>query len=482
MLFNSMAYVAFFPIVTIIYYILPQKVRYIWLLIASYYFYMSWEAKYGILLFFTTFVTYIAGMIIHRVSDKKRKKIVLSISIVINLALLVYFKYINFLLVNINGVLSKIGKNKGIDYLNVILPVGISFFIFQAIGYVIDVYRNDIEPERNILRYALFVSFFPQLVAGPIERSKNLLHQLKSPSPLTGSRLREGLVMILYGIWMKVLIADNLATITNPIYGDYISYNGVMIALATMLFAIQIYCDFAGYTNIAIGSAKILGIDLMKNFAAPYCSLSVTEFWRRWHISLTSWFKDYLYIPLGGNRKGKIRKHINTFIVFLISGLWHGASWNYVVWGGLNGLIIIIESFLKGKNKYLSKVDRLVKMLITFVLFNVTLLFFRAPSLMQGIRMIMYSLQNVGLWKLFNESIIVNSFGSEQLMWVMLLAIGILICIDCIEYKTGDSLSYLFQQKEIYRWILYLFMIFTLVVYGAYGDGYEQTKFIYFQF
>lgn len=337
MLFNTFEYMLFFLIVFLVYYICPIKIRYIWLLAASFFFYMQWNNIYILLLIYTITITYICSLLVDY--NKRRMKIgrakaCLIISTVFNLGAVAWFKYINFFIDNVNGLLRYCNANVSFTSLDILLPVGISFFTFQAISYTIDVYRGDICVERNPLKYALFVSFFPQLVAGPIERSPNLLVQIKNSTSYSLKNVKEGLIIILFGLFQKIVIADNIALIIDPVFSDYYAYQAEDIVLAILLFGIQIYCDFSGYSNIAIGSAKILGYNLMENFKAPYLAQSISDFWKRWHISLTAWFRDYLYIPLGGNRCGKIREYINKMMVFLLSGLWHGANWSYVVWGG----------------------------------------------------------------------------------------------------------------------------------------------------
>lgn len=352
MLFNSYNFLLFFPIVTLVYFVIPKKTRYIWLLIASYYFYMSWDIKYGFLLFFSTIVTYIAGLLISKADSKKKgkknqKKDFLIISIFLCLYLLFMFKYLRFAIININSLLSYLNLKTINLSLNSIVPIGISFYILQSIGYTIDVYRGNIKAEKNFLKYALFVSFFPQLVAGPIERSKNLLRQINEEHKFDFQRVKDGILLMVWGFFLKLVIADRIAIIVDTVFDKFPAYKGLYIVFAVILFGIQIYCDFAGYSTIAIGSAKVMGFKIMDNFNSPYMSMSVAEFWRRWHISLSTWFRDYLYIPLGGNRKGKIRKYFNLMIVFLVSGLWHGANWTYVIWGGLNRTIYDYGGFIK---------------------------------------------------------------------------------------------------------------------------------------
>lgn len=360
MLFNTPQYIIFLPIVVIIYFFMPKKVRYIWLLAASYYFYMQWNPLYITLLFLCTLLTYVCGRVIYGLSRsmvnnrediqkiKKKKQICFSACIILNLCILAYFKYSEFGLFYLNKLLRMIHMNEVSWNHDIILPVGISFYTLQALGYLIDVYRGDICAEKNFLRYALFVSFFPQLVAGPIERSKNLLTQLYEPHKFEYENLRKGLLLVLYGMFLKMVIADRAAIIVDTVYNNSAVYSGFYIIVATCLFSLQIYCDFYGYSTIARGSALIMGIHLMDNFNAPYYSRSVKEFWRRWHISLSGWFRDYLYIPLGGNRKGKVRKSFNLLMVFGVSGLWHGAALSYIFWGIINGVYQLIGDIIIG--------------------------------------------------------------------------------------------------------------------------------------
>lgn len=342
MLFNSIQFLIFFPIVILIYFVIPCKVRNYWLLIASYYFYMCWNAKYALLIFFSTVVTYLSGLFIERIKRSSRdvswklkaKKLTVALSFILNLMVLFYFKYFNFFVDILLKAFRYMHVELNLPTFDILLPVGISFYTFQALSYTMDVYRDEIYAEENFFQYALFVSFFPQLVAGPIERSKNLLKQLAEPKKFNFECAKEGFILMLWGFFLKIVIADRIALFVDIVYADYKVYAGWYLIVATLLFAIQIYCDFYGYSVIAQGTAKIIGIDLMENFDAPYISTSVAEFWRKWHISLTSWFKDYLYIPLGGSKKGKLRKYLNKMIVFLISGLWHGAEFSFVIWGG----------------------------------------------------------------------------------------------------------------------------------------------------
>ena len=342
MVFNSLDFLFFFPIVVLLYFLLPKRIRYVWLLISSYYFYMCWNVEYAFLLLLSTIITYSCGLLIELVNKssgnaarvKLWKTICLTLSILFNCLILFFFKYYDFVFENVREIFCFAGVYINVPKWDVLLPVGISFYTFQTMGYIIDVYRNDIYAEKNFIKYALFVSFFPQLVAGPIERSKNLLTQLSKPTNFNVQNVRCGLFTMAYGLFLKMVVADRIAMTINPILSNYVNMHGMVILMCIILFSFQIYCDFHGYTQIAIGAAQILGYHLQENFNAPYFSGSVKEFWRNWHISLTSWFTDYIYIPLGGNRKGKFRTYINTMIVFLVSGVWHGADWNYILWGG----------------------------------------------------------------------------------------------------------------------------------------------------
>ena len=336
MLFNSFEFLIFFPVVCILYYLLPRlSLRNIFLLVASYYFYMNWKPVYAILILTSTILTYTCGLLVEKNENNQRvKKAYLIISIVLNFTILFFFKYFNFLGDSITALFSFLGIGWKVPNLDVLLPVGISFYTFQAVGYSIDVYRGTIRAEKNFITYALFVSFFPQLVAGPIERAKNLLPQFHEKHSFNSENVIEGFKLMIWGFFMKLCVADVLSEYVDAVYNNVSYHNGVSILLATFFFAVQIYCDFAGYSNIAIGAARIMGYRLMINFKQPYFSLNIKEFWRRWHISLSSWFMDYLYIPLGGNRVAYPRYLFNLAVTFLVSGIWHGAAWTFVIWGG----------------------------------------------------------------------------------------------------------------------------------------------------
>ena len=332
MLFNSYQFMIFFPTVLLIFFVIPKKLRQIWLLIVSLFFYACWNPKYLFLLLTSIVVTFACALFMYKL--RKKKKLILVAGLFINLLILLFFKYYGFAIDSINSLIPD-GRIQLVDRFDVILPVGISFYMFQSVGYMIDVYRGDVKVEKNFVKYALFVSFFPQLVAGPIERSKNILSQIDDITDkklLDFDRVMSGFIYMIWGFFLKIVIADRIAVIVDEVFNRYYSYGTFVLILGAVCFALQIYCDFASYSTIAIGSAQIMGFTLMENFETPYFAMSIKEFWRRWHISLSMWFRDYLYIPLGGSRCSKIKKYRNIIITFLVSGLWHGANWTYVLW------------------------------------------------------------------------------------------------------------------------------------------------------
>lgn len=498
MLFNSSEFLIFFPFVTLIYFILPKKVRQYWLLISSYYFYMCWNAKYIILIFYTTCVTFISGLLLEKIENIAfgknnkilRKNIVVAGSFILNLCMLFYYKYANFSIGILAKVLSGIHINLRVPQFDVILPVGISFFTFQALSYTMDVYRGEIYAEKNFFKYALFVSFFPQLVAGPIERSKNLIRQIAEPRSFEFERARDGVLLMLWGYFLKIVIADRIAIFVDTVYGDVVTYPGYYIVVATILFAFQIYCDFAGYSVIAMGTARILGVELMDNFKSPYQSVSVADFWRRWHVSLTSWFRDYLYIPLGGGRKGKLRKYMNKLIVFAVSGLWHGASLSFVIWGMLNGLYQVIgEVLLPLRNKAVKifKLNRdslghkLIHVLVTFILIDFSWIFFRAGDASAAFMTIRHLLSTKNPWILVDGSLY-NCGLDISNFWLMIYAIGVLLIVDLCKSRGIIIREIIVKQDIWFRWLSIVVAIITLLVFGIWGSTYDATNFIYFQF
>ena len=491
MLFNSTEFLIFLPITLILYWIFPNKYRYICLFIASYTFYMFWNPKYAFLMGISTVVTFLSGVLIEKL---KYKRIVVAFSFIINLAILIFFKYCDFLLQNINMILSALNIqliNKPFD---VILPVGISFYTFQALSYTIDVYRGDIKPEKNIIKYALFVSFFPQLVAGPIERSKNLLIQIENLEKVKRfdyNRITEGLTLMLFGYFQKMVIADRAAILVDTVFNSYYEYNSIALILAAIFFAIQIYCDFGSYSLIAIGTAKVMGINLMENFNTPYFARSVKEFWSRWHISLSTWFRDYLYIPLGGNRCSKVRKSFNILVTFLVSGLWHGANFTFIAWGAIHGIFHIIEEQLKPiKEKYLNKFNIktnafsfiMLEIIITFIIVDLAWIFFRAETIHDALLYIKRIFTRIDLWTLFDGALYNLGLNIFE-MNILIIALFILVSFDLIKYIRKESIfDFLSRQNLYFRWFVMLFLILCVIVYGKYGAGFDPKQFIYFQF
>lgn len=483
MIFNSIGFLIFFPVVMLIYFCIPQKLKTYWLLVASYYFYMSWNVKYILLLFASTFITYMAAILIEHIREHKR--LIVVGSFITNLSILVVFKYYNFFSDIISELCDNLGVMISIPRFDVLLPIGISFYIFQALGYTMDVYREEIKAERNFVNYALFVSFFPQLVAGPIERTKNLLHQIKEPHYFDEKRVAFGLQLMVWGFFKKIVIADKAAILVDTVYGNYHIYRGWELVIATILFAIQIYCDFSGYSDIAIGAAQIMGISLMHNFRQPYFSQSVSEFWRRWHISLSTWFRDYLYIPLGGSRCKPLRHYVNLMIVFLVSGLWHGASWTYVVWGGVNGGYQVIENLLKQKlGCRLSSVTfggKVFRIIGTFILIDFTWIFFRADNLKAALEIIkrMFSVNNV--WIFFDGSL--GNMGLDfKDLFVLFISLEILTVVGILQYCNVHIREHISAQNIIFRYMIYIMSLVFIIIFGIYGAAYDATSFIYFQF
>ena len=384
MLFNSLTFLLFFPIVCVLHYAIPSarvKGRNLLLLVASYFFYMNWEPVYAILLLTSTFVTYFAALGMGHYKDKRKRKIYLVSSIVLNLAILFQFKYYNFLASNLEEALQVCGLRIQIPEFHMLLPVGISFYIFQALGYSIDVYRQTAKVEHDFLTYALFVSFFPQLVAGPIERSRNLLPQFRQCHRFKYDEVMAGVRLMLWGYFLKLVLADRCGLYVDAVFNNIEMHNGGSYLLASLLFPFQIYGDFAGYSLIAIGVARVLGFHLMENFRRPYFACSIGEFWHRWHISLSTWFKDYVYIPLGGNRSGKASQYYNLMVTFMVSGIWHGANWTFLCWGSLHGILLCIEkTFRIGKQDY-SGCKKLCHWAVTFTLVCMSWILFRASNL-----------------------------------------------------------------------------------------------------
>ena len=475
MLFNSLEFLIFFPTIVVLYFLTPARWRWVPLLVASYYFYMSWKAEYLFLILLTTAVAYVTGLRMEAQPDQRRRRKYLWASLVINLGILFVFKYFNFFFGSLNELLGLTQSQYEIPYLNVLLPVGISFYTFQTLSYSIDVYRGRIKAEPHFGIFALYVSFFPQLVAGPIERASHLLPQFRQTFSVDWNRIASGLGLMLWGLFKKIVVADRLAQLVNQVYNAPTDNNGITLMLATFFFAFQIYCDFSGYSDIAVGAARVMGFDLMENFNLPYLSKSIAEFWRRWHISLSTWFRDYVYFPLGGNRVSVPRWTVNVLIVFLVSGLWHGASWTFVVWGSLHGLYMVIEGLWARRpqvrlNEQTAQAHWLAnagKTLFTFLLVCFAWIFFRANSLADALYIVTH---------LFDFSTLdLGIAWSDALLG--LLAIFLLEFFQAlrrIQFPDGNPVL----ARPWIQWGYLYALIFSILLFGVFSN----EQFIYFQF
>ncbi|AET65776.1 putative membrane protein involved in D-alanine export [Desulfosporosinus orientis DSM 765] len=495
MLFNSLQFLVFFMIVTFIYFTISHKIRWVWLLITSYYFYMSWNASYAVLIAFSTVITYISGILIDKangIGNEKRsmqlKKLWVFLSVLINFSILFMFKYYNYFSHSIERIFTYLHNPIYIPSFDYLLPVGISFYTFQALSYTIDVYRNDVKAEKNLGKYALFVSFFPQLVAGPIEKSKHLLHQFDEKHTFDYTRVKNGLLLMLWGLIQKMVVADRLAVLVNTVYNNPSDYRGFEIVIGTVFFAFQIYCDFSAYSDIARGAAEVMGFRLSYNFKSPYFSKSIKEFWRRWHITLGAWFKDYMYIPLGGNRRGKVRTYYNIMAVFIVSGMWHGATINFIIWGALHGAYQVIGDLLKPIRKAALKTFKirtsgfgykLYQVIVTFLLVDFAWIFFRAGSFTSAlliIRNMLYFNPEV-----FTDGSIYNLGLAQKDFILAVLSIAGILSVNLLQRNT--SLRSELSKKQLgLRWTVYLSCIVIIMIFGIYGPGYSPEQFVYFQF
>ena len=484
MLFNSFIFIVFFIAVSALYFVLPHKIRWILLLAASCIFYMAWNPKLIILILITIFINYTAALYIYKYKKQKGKKI-LILTLFIDFGLLFIFKYLGFMN---DTLLALFGDNWPIKTLNIILPMGISFYTFQAASYTIDVYRGTIKPERHFGIFALFVMFFPQLVAGPIERSENLLPQFYEKHKFDFERIISGLRIMMWGFFKKIVIADRAATAVNAIYNSAQSYSGLYLVIATVLFAFQIYCDFSGYSDIAKGCARVLGFRLMDNFKNPYLSGSIKEFWRRWHISLSTWFMDYIYIPLGGNRAGKLKKYRNLIVTFLISGLWHGANWTFVLWGGIHGIYQVVGQMTygfrtkvkKALHIYDSFIGKLMSAIVTFGLVCIGWVLFRANTISDAF----YILEHLGTaftgwWKMQYIYEVITGLGLN--IFELIVTATAIIFLMATEMLCGSKPVYDVIEKKnaVVRIIFYLITAAFILSAGVF---YEAGAFIYFQF
>ena len=478
MLFNSIDFAIFLPIVFAVYWLMPSKYRWTVLFVASYYFYMCWNVKYVVLILFTTVVSYLAGRLIEKTDSEVKRKLLLSFTLFSCLGVLFVFKYFNFFSESLFNLLTSMSVRVNLKTLNLLLPVGISFYTFQTLSYVIDVYRGTVKAEKNIGIFATFIAFFPQLVAGPIERTNNLLVQIRSEHTFDYSKATYGLKLMVWGFFKKMVVADNLAVFVDRVYNNMELYEGFSLILATVFFSVQIYCDFSGYSDIARGAAKLFGIELMENFRSPYFSSSIKEFWSRWHISLSTWFRDYLYIPLGGNRVGKLRHRINLLITFLVSGLWHGASWSFVIWGGVHGLAQIIENVLHIRPKKKNWYSKLAAGCVVFVFAACAWVFFRAQTLSDAIHVFTCMFSGIGdpIGYLYRGFEAIGMSPQE-----LAIAVGFyfipLTLYDYFSTKT-DVILWVSGRKKLVRHFIYSVLVAIVVFFHAIGE----VSFVYFQF
>ena len=489
MLFNSREFLIFFPVVVALYFVLPHRLRWLVLLIASYVFYMSWRVEYGLLLLLTTCVAYGGGLAMGRARSDRQRTTALAVSLAVPLGALFLYKYANFFGGAVNDLLAVADAPIRAPVLDLILPIGISFYTFQTLSYTIDVYRRRRSPERHFGIFGLYVSFFPQLVAGPIERSTTLLPQLRQKFDFDRGRVVAGLRLMLWGFFKKMAIADNLAPVVNKVHAQPDAYTGLPLLIATVLFAIQIYCDFSGYAHIAIGAAKVLGFRLTENFEHPYGAASIAEFWRKWHISLSTWFRDYVFIPLGGSRTGVLRHGGNILAVFLISGLWHGANWTFLIWGALHGLALVVSVWTATWRRRLGVWTGLARMPTTtrlastaatlgFVCF--AWIFFRAESVEDAFYISAHLFDGISdqlfdglFWSTFSGTLNMSETG----LAVACLAAGAVFFRHLVWAGSGPSAIFA-RLSRPGRWAVYYGMIFGILFFGQV----DEQEFIYFQF
>jgi D-alanyl-lipoteichoic acid acyltransferase DltB (MBOAT superfamily) len=481
MLFNSIDFAIFLPILFLLYWLVANKnlkLQNFLIVAASYLFYGWWDYRFLSLILFSTIVDYSVGIGLLKQENITKRKILLWTSILVNLGFLGFFKYYNFFLDNFLTAFSFFGTEIKANSLNIILPVGISFYTFQTLSYTIDVYKRKLEPTKDFIAFSAFVSFFPQLVAGPIERARNLLPQFYKKRTFDYSKAVDGMRQILWGLFKKIVIADNCAVFADQIFNNYHDYSGSTLVLGAIFFAFQIYGDFSGYSDIAIGTARLFGFNLMQNFAFPYFSRDIAEFWRRWHISLSTWFRDYLYIPLGGSRGTNYFKIRNIFIIFLVSGFWHGANWTFIVWGGLNALYFLPIMLMKrnranldtiAQGKYFPNYREFISMLLTFSLTVFAWIFFRADNINDAFNYID---------TIFSKSIFIKSELLSDIKSIKV--IGLIIVLIIVEWL-GRTHKYALENISSFpkylRWSVYLFILILLFVFQGSKQG-----FIYFQF
>ncbi len=490
MLFNSIEFATFFPIVFIVYWLVAKKIviRNFWVLLTSYIFYGWWDWRFLFLIAFSSLVDYLVGRRLGKATEEREKKKLLFLSLGVNLGLLFYFKYTNFFIESFVDSFRLFGSKLELSTLEIILPVGISFYTFQTLSYTIDIYKRKLDPTKSALAFFAFVSFFPQLVAGPIERASHLLPQFYVRHKFNYAQVKSGCLLILLGLFKKMVIADRAAIYVNSIFNSTETQDGVTYFLASILFAFQIYCDFSGYSDIAIGLGRTMGFDLMKNFDSPYSSKSLTEFWRRWHISLSTWFRDYVYIPLGGSKNGKFKTYFNLFLVFLISGFWHGAALTFIIWGAIHGFILVFEKMFKQWTKRNSTLYlihkgvnrfKIISVSFTFTVVCISWVFFRSNSATQAFGVIKQIFTNFNYLVLKIPATYTHGLKNNEFLYLGIF-IFLLFLFDYSHRKM--NLRQVLNKKNIFiRWSFYVIAIITIAIFGIYGDRTNQ-EFIYFQF
>ncbi len=487
----SFKFLAFLFATIFIYFIFPRKIRYIWLLAASIGFYYVVSGKLVALLLIECAIAYLVGLV---AAEKEGRSIylregVLACGVASLVLILALFKYLGFLLETVKKIQYLLGLSESEIVLNLIIPLGISFYTFQAIGYMVDCYRGTVPAEKNPLKVILFISFFLQITSGPIERAVNMLPQYTDPKRFSYDSMREGLLLMLWGYFQKIIIADRLTIMVDSVFSSYEEMPGTLLFIGTILYTMEIYTDFAGYSNIVVGAAKIMGIELMQNFKYPYLSGSIAEFWRRWHISLSKWLKDYIYIPLGGNRKGTFRKYLNIIIVFAVSGIWHGSALTFLIWGLLHALYQVfgyITKPVRDKIVELLKLDReslshrTIKTILTFFFVNLAWVFFRASSPEQAVLIIKKSFEFTP-WVFTDKSLL--GYGLTQGDFkVAMIGIILLAVMDILNFKDIEIRERIVKQSIWYRWIIMIGAILAILIFGIWGAGYDASSFIYQQF
>lgn len=484
MLFNSTQFAIFLPVVFSLFWLIPNKYRWLLLLCASYYFYMCWNVQYVVLILFVTVVSFLSALFIEWAASERLRKYALFFSFCACLGTLFVFKYFNFFYTSAARLADCTGMNLKPISLGLLLPVGISFYTFQSLSYVVDVYRGEAAAEHHFGIYATFVSFFPQLVAGPIERTNNLLPQLKIPSRFHYSQASYGLKLMAWGYFKKLVIADNISVYVDTVFDEISSFHGFALILAAFFFTVQIYCDFSAYSDIARGTAKLLGIELMENFRTPYFSANLHEFWNRWHISLSTWFRDYIYIPLGGNRVGKLKHSFNLLITFLISGLWHGANWTFVIWGGIHGLAQIVEnrrSFIKKKKEI--RCPWILGVLFVFLFSMFTWVFFRAKTIDDALYFFRHMFDGISHPHIYisrgfsaREHV---GIGADKTEFLKVMSLLFLLAVYDFASLKNDVIDWLSQQPVFIRWSIYITLTWLIILFAPRTGN---AEFVYFQF